>query len=412
MGVATPLDFNSAKVDFGKGRVFCYLPLPPESDVRTGFNVHIQASFGLTDNRRNLKWPGPECQNDDSAEWNILLLNDMISKAYSNHVYNLTQLKYSSKDIVQIVNSIIPNMDIVQGHWRNVLEPLFRDLSDKAVFWSNSCGGRWISLKEAVIDRLADPSANIPLDVSDVVLKVLKEAGEPVITPPVHAMKAIDKYVFPIYSTIQEITPSYVRKVLKRETTDSRKGFPTNQLEYSPRSHHLGSQRWTATRKLLSQTSSVTQNDQNNDGLQGQASFIWHSLLDTSEKLLLLKFIVKDEDFADLKGIPLLPLADKTFAKFHPNRYSTDPNSAIFIASRNNPQALFYGGLERFLDETIDSDLYECLRKVALDPDNHNKSSISPTQLVILTVSLVPGLLSESLPHDWKNPNLAQVLFF
>ena len=72
VGYATPLNASDRQaLSSTGGRIFCFLPLPPDADARTGFPVHVHGYFGLTDNRRGLKWPGLECQNDPTAEWNV-----------------------------------------------------------------------------------------------------------------------------------------------------------------------------------------------------------------------------------------------------------------------------------------------------------------------------------------------------
>ena len=58
-GVAASMHPTDENTRIGTGRVFCYLPLPVDSECKTGLPVHIHGAFGLTDNRRNLKWPGP-----------------------------------------------------------------------------------------------------------------------------------------------------------------------------------------------------------------------------------------------------------------------------------------------------------------------------------------------------------------
>ena len=92
IGFATPLT-SSERISLGStgGRIFCFLPLPPDADAKTGFPVHIHGYFGLTDNRRGLKWPGPDCQNDDTAEWNVQLLKRVGSEAYANLLQALTR---------------------------------------------------------------------------------------------------------------------------------------------------------------------------------------------------------------------------------------------------------------------------------------------------------------------------------
>ena len=79
-GVAASLDAPREKARKENGRVFCYLPLPIESDWITGLAVHVHGAFAMTDNRRNLKWPGPESQNDEAADWNFFLTRDVVSQ--------------------------------------------------------------------------------------------------------------------------------------------------------------------------------------------------------------------------------------------------------------------------------------------------------------------------------------------
>ncbi len=49
------------------GMAFCCLPLPMGSEAETGLPIHVNAFFGLTDNRRALKWTGNDQKNDHSA---------------------------------------------------------------------------------------------------------------------------------------------------------------------------------------------------------------------------------------------------------------------------------------------------------------------------------------------------------
>jgi len=51
-----------------QGMAFCCLPLPHGSaEAKTGLPIHVNAYFGLTDNRRALKWTGTDQKNDQSA---------------------------------------------------------------------------------------------------------------------------------------------------------------------------------------------------------------------------------------------------------------------------------------------------------------------------------------------------------
>lgn len=178
-GVAASLTQTKATT----GRVFSFLPLPPESDCRTGLSVHIHGTFGVTDNRRNLKWAGAECQNDDTAFWNNYLLTDVISKAYAHLIIKLTQSQYPVYEILPVVSSILPDLDRIQGHWKLLLEPFFNELADKPVFWTEAEGGKWIALKGAVLNRLPRTAKTRP-EVRAAVVKCLIQANQPVVSLP------------------------------------------------------------------------------------------------------------------------------------------------------------------------------------------------------------------------------------
>lgn len=179
-GVAASLNQNKQTT----GRVFSFLPLPPESDCRSGLSVHIHGTFGVTDNRRNLKWPGVECQNDDIAVWNHLLLTEVISKAYAHLIIQLTQSQYSINEILPVVSAILPDLDRIQGHWQLLLEPFFEELAHKAVFWTEAEGGKWIALEDAVLSRLSRSSLKTRSETNAAVVKCLLLANEPVVSLP------------------------------------------------------------------------------------------------------------------------------------------------------------------------------------------------------------------------------------
>ena len=395
-GVAASLDVPVDNNKTGNGRVFCYLPLPTESDCRTGITVHVHGAFGLTDNRRNLKWPGPESQSDDAAEWNILLTRDVLSKAYASLIVALTQLKYPREQMLPIVHSIWPDLDRVQGQWKVILKPFFTALADKAVFWTPSLGGRWIALKEGILDRLECSPNKVRKDVREVVIKTLLQADEPVISLPQQAMKAIDLNVQHNVRRPKEITPSYVRAVLRgnvgsylsnrqdanvKKSRNSPGGLSSDGLDI----YNLkGMER--DNRKVPSKTKSVNL-----------------AYLSRKEKLYLLEFILMDRNFSELTGLPLLPLADETFEEFRGDVHGYDTENSVLIGSRSHPRSLIPGIHRRFLDERIDASLLDTLRSVAGEME---KEFSGPTQLMKLSPSLVPKLIHKSMPEAWKSSSV------
>ena len=159
MGFATPLtnEGRQAMEPYG-GRLFCFLPLPLDSDVKTELPVHVHGAFGLSDNRRELKWPGGERQNDEAAEWNQLLLDHVGARAYAKMLVDLIQTQMQQDGNIQSKVSLMykawPQIHKVQFHWRRILGPMFKILVNESILWSPACGGQWIKTENAIFDRM------------------------------------------------------------------------------------------------------------------------------------------------------------------------------------------------------------------------------------------------------------------
>ena len=133
----------------------------------------------------------------------------------------------------------------------------------------------------------------------EVIVRVLLKANQPVAPLPDHVLNAITEI-----TEITEITPSLVREVLK-ETPSC----------YESLSH--------------------------------------------TEKLTLLRYVLKDDNFPELLGLDLLPVSDGTFTTF------TNSAEAVYITSPKHPQELVPGMLERFLDQDVDESTLRKLEAIA-----------------------------------------------
>ena len=396
-GVAASLDTPGGNNKTASGRVFCYLPLPADSECKSGLPVHVHGAFGLTDNRRNLKWPGLESQSDEAAEWNICLIREVLSKAYASLVVALTRSQHSTEDLLPIVHNIWPDVDRVQGQWKVLLKPFFVALADQAAFWTPSLGGRWITLDEGILDRLKCSPNKVRDEVREVVVDILLQADEPVISLPQQAMKAVDEYAEHHIRKPQDITPSYVRAVLKGDqsarspsTNNIRFGGNERNIRHSPRSLSSGNFDIYGLKGV----------DNDNRKVSGRRGRVYLEHLNRKEKLCLLEFILMDRNFTDLASLPLLPLADETFREFRTGIHECSPDDYVLIASRNHPRSLIPGSDGRFLDENIERTVLDMLRSVA----GETESKLSgQTQLVKLSPSLVPKLVRESMPEAWRN---------
>ncbi|CAI7990021.1 Sacsin [Geodia barretti] len=89
------------------GRVFCVLPMP--SEVSCHLPVHVNATFSLNDERRELKWAGVERKNDPSADWNGLIIEHLLPPCYAGlllgHVKELFTVEDDSSDWPILVES-------------------------------------------------------------------------------------------------------------------------------------------------------------------------------------------------------------------------------------------------------------------------------------------------------------------
>ena len=137
-------------------------------------------------------------------------------------------------------------------------------------------------------------------DPKELLVNVFLAANENVACLPEHALKAIC-----LYSTLSaEVTPSLTRRVLKN--------VPSS-----------------------------------------------YSNLTRSEKLLLLKFVLKDGCLCDLLGLVLLPISNEHFISF------SNTGEAVYISSPAHPRELLPCPRQKFLDENIDKDLSRKLDAVA-----------------------------------------------
>ena len=348
---ATPLsESNRQALPPTGGRIFCFLPLPPDSDVKTGFPVHIHGYFGLTDNRRGLKWPGLDCQNDLTADWNVLLLEKVGSKAYANMLESLVLREPgASLAYAAMVYQSWPNAPEVDKNWKRMLHPMFSVLQPKDIFWTPQNGGHWVRLQDALLDTIKSVYPSVTERVRDVVLATLTQANEAVVTVPQHVMAGI--YLMGVKTN--NISPALMRRVLKQKM----KGSP--HVANMPR----------------------------------------------CDKLSLLEFVVQDKNLNDIQDVPLLPLADGTFVDFRSLQYHKEPNAAVYVSSKTHSRSLFYQMDNKFLDdERANSTALEYLAFTACDVESSR--CLHATQLVKVNTNVALNLLREMLPYEWCQADL------
>ncbi|CAH1252746.1 SACS [Branchiostoma lanceolatum] len=195
VGVAMPLT-GEGKLD---GRTFCCLPLPAGHES-TGLPVHVHGFFGVSDNRRSLKWTGTDQKSDSAARWNEVLVREILPAAYTRLITDTTRC--STKDTLY---AALPDRSHTAPHWDKALTPFFADVLTQKVVWTPANGGKWITPKDAVFNRTSVPTA---------VLDYLVGAGIDVVTLPKHVMQAIDDN-FSRHS-LNDVTPGLLRATMKK----------------------------------------------------------------------------------------------------------------------------------------------------------------------------------------------------
>jgi len=185
-----------------KGRIFCFLPMPV--DMASNLPVHVNGTFGLTDDRRSIKWPGADRKNDPVANWNDLLVRHVLPSCY-------TKLLLASKEhcTSEAFYQAWPDVDCLIGsHWDPLLNEILGPLLSNEVIYSEPIDqeGQWVCPTQAVFFP-----RNEECLIPAVVELVLSKCGVKLSKVPEVATKALDY----IKCTRLEVDPRLTRSRLQ-----------------------------------------------------------------------------------------------------------------------------------------------------------------------------------------------------
>ncbi|RXM32098.1 Sacsin [Acipenser ruthenus] len=252
VGLAFPLDQEETLVD---GRLSCFLPLPNNEPNRTGFPVHVNACFGLTDNRRNIKWLEEDQRHDEAAKWNELLVQEFLPLAYLQIILDAISLSRNSVLPASTPYQLWPDLHQMKHkeRWQTIATKMFEQLLKLEVLFLAD---------ETKCVKPAD-AIFLPPDIEgprlrETIKDFLITEGEFLAEVPPHVFNAIQA-TFESPESLQVVTPGFVRKVLHQ--------------------------------------SSLTN-------------------LTKDDKLFLLEYVISDGRYHELKGLQLLPLSDGSFTFF------------------------------------------------------------------------------------------------
>ena len=281
VGAAKEIEGSQTLVNTRKdGRVFCFLPMP--IDPSFPLPIYVNGTFGLSDDRRTLKWQSSERQNDSAAEWNKVLVRDVMPQCYAlliRYAIDNIQMSYTE------VYSIWPNLDAVKGtEWEPLLSALFKLLtaSDKIVWTSVpseiassfSKSGEWISIGGATFIP-----ENVGLMQLAQVHSSLQRCGVKMVEAPASVHSALHH----IGCAVSYLTPALAREKMKSNLSCYQSAVADKKIE-------------------------------------------------------LLMYCLSDNQYNALIGLELLPLANNTFTTFQQRTYYSQP---IYICNSSFPKELF-----------------------------------------------------------------------
>uniref|UniRef100_A0A3B3XF20 J domain-containing protein n=1 Tax=Poecilia mexicana TaxID=48701 RepID=A0A3B3XF20_9TELE len=248
--LAFPLDEQR---DCGQGRLSCFLPLPNNESNKTGLPVYVNACFGLTDNRRHIKWQEEDQKHDEHALWNELLVKKVLPQAYVKIIQDAIKLCQQSTLPVSSVYSLWPDVTQMQhkDKWFNVAVDVFHHLLNEnmAVLSLARNETQFIPLSEAVIPCNGPTRA----ETLSAIKRTLVSCGENLVTTVIRAIETFT------HTNPQYVTPCFLREVLHRSGV-----------------HNISKE----------------------------------------DKLCILEYILSDGKYKELEGLQLLPLSDGSFRSF------------------------------------------------------------------------------------------------
>ena len=241
--------FKKDAASFG-GRVFCCLPMPDE--ISSPLPVHVNGTFGLSDDRRTLKWKTKERQNDTVSQWNEMIINRLLPSCYAHLIFVCT---HNCHLLATDVYKAWPDVAVVEKNtnWSPFLEPFFNCLLNENVLWiDNVSPGCWTNVADAVVVPSTEQTSAL-----STIKKVMFNCGVNIVQVPNNVLTGLQ------YSrcVMKILSPDLVRQMLKN-----------NPLSYT---------------------------DVDRDG-----------------KLNLLSYCISDRSYARIVGIFLLPLLSGKFVSF------------------------------------------------------------------------------------------------
>uniref|UniRef100_A0A8D0EL10 Ubiquitin-like domain-containing protein n=1 Tax=Strix occidentalis caurina TaxID=311401 RepID=A0A8D0EL10_STROC len=309
IGIAMSLSSNAeekgAVADFS-GRAFCFLPLPPGEESKTGLPVHVSGFFGLTDNRRSIKWRELDQWRDPAALWNDVLVVNIVPKAYTTLILEAIKRMETEKNSdfplsAERIYRLWPDENKIRVPWKPIVVPLFKELLQHTVIYSVS--NQWIKVEQVHFSEMDES-----LEYTQSVLNYLQNSGKQIAKVPANIASAVHLTISAA-KAVKKVTPAVLRQVLRKSG---------------------------------------------------------HSA-PAEEKLHLLEFVLSDGVYSELIGLELLPLQNGNFIPFSS---SVSEQDVVYITSEEYPRSLFPGLEGRLLSDDLKPEVLAALKEAAKSRGN------------------------------------------
>ncbi|XP_059896915.1 sacsin [Gadus macrocephalus] len=328
--------------DSGDSRLSCFLPLPNNESNKTGLPVYVNACFGLTDNRRHIKWQEEDQKHDEGAMWNELLVKEVLPQAYLMILKDAIELSKISELPLSSVYGLWPDLTHLEHKekWhsvaQNVLQCLFRE--NIAVLSLAADEKRFVCPSEAVLPCDSSTSPK----VSAAIQNVLISCGVNLVKIPEWVDRAIER-AYPHPESLKRVTPTFLRTIVHKADLQN-----------------------------------VTKED----------------------KVSLLEYVLSDGTYEELQGLPLLPLSDGTFRSF-----TNKEEDVAFIDSQDFPRSLLPGCKHLFIPQDLSTTCQSHLKMLATR-DIFNIINIDADKVTDLAKRYLPTDWKQGMEHvTWEIAN-------
>ena len=186
-GYAIPESMEKCTFGFYKaGHLFCYLPLPIQSNVE----FHVNGSFAVTSTRRGLQTNTEDDKYSYDTQWNEALLSDTIARSFINLLVRLYQLETTDDyKFYQLWPTSTASLTepLRRGFYDSIV------LSDHPVFESY---GRWLGISQCIfLNRNMSQDSDIAEAALSTLQKFRSDENKGVVNVPLMYLNELEKTV-------------------------------------------------------------------------------------------------------------------------------------------------------------------------------------------------------------------------